>query len=227
MLCEVAADADFHVEPHRVMRETSRILFKFDNYVRRQRRWRPLRLQEFVRQLFRALGVVEHEVDALVGYALELDRTLNLWTFTLPFVPQTLDRLRRSGYAMSVISNADGRVAQMLRELELADYFEAIFDSAVVGIEKPDPGIFRYALAQLDVKPERVIYIGDVFFLDVWGANRAHAPALHLDPCGFYRKWPGVHIPDISVLPEWLQSHARNPNGYDLMPARDFELKQD
>ena len=45
----------------------------------------------------------------------------------------------------------------------------------LLGVEKPDPRIYRHALAQLSVPPDQVAFIGDSPALDV-------APALAVGP---------------------------------------------
>ncbi len=45
-----------------------------------------------------------------------------------------------------------------------------------------DPRIFDFALAVLDLAPERVAYVGDSVRNDVRGAEAAGLVALHLDP---------------------------------------------
>ena len=41
------------------------------------------------------------------------------------------------------------------------DLFEVIVDSSAVGIRKPDPAIYRMALDQLGVAPERSVFLDD------------------------------------------------------------------
>ncbi len=122
---------------------------------------------------------------------------------------------------MSVVSNADGRVEEILKEVGIAPYFERIFDSAVVGIEKPDPDIFRLVLDALTLSPEDAIYVGDRVAVDVLGANRAGIPAVHLDPAGLYNDWPGVHIPTLGALPGFLDRYAAAPTAFNLYPCRE------
>ncbi len=125
---------------------------------------------------------------------------------------------------MSVISNADGRVAEALHDLGLSHYFERIFDSAILGVEKPNPGIFEVALRELNLQPNDALYIGDVFFIDVWGANQVGLGGLHLDPLDLYAGWPGVHLRDVRHLPDWLAQYLAAPTTFDLFPATDLRL---
>lgn len=173
------------------------------------------------------LGWPADTAGQIEAKAREEDRKRSLWTFTFPWVAKTLAALAEAGYRMSVISNADGRAPTILQELGLAGYFEAIFDSHIVGVEKPDPAIFALAFAELGIKPEAALYVGDVFFIDVWGANRAGLGAVHLDPLGLYQDWPGVHLRDIRQLPAWLAAYARSEvAGEELFAANGFAIEQ-
>jgi len=61
-----------------------------------------------------------------------------------------------------------------------------VVDSAVVGVSKPDPAIFRIALDALGVPPSRtVLHVGDSLRYDVTGALAAGLQPVHLDPNGF------------------------------------------
>jgi len=61
-----------------------------------------------------------------------------------------------------------------------------IVDSAVVGVAKPDPAIFRIALDALGVLADRsVLHVGDSLRYDVAGAHAAGLQPVHMDPYGF------------------------------------------
>ena len=125
---------------------------------------------------------------------------------------------------MAVISNSDGRVDQILQELNLRNFFEIVIDSFVVGVEKPDPFIFEIALKRLNWDPKETIYIGDIYYIDVWGANRAGLGAVHLDMMGLYDNWEGIRIPSIHELPDLLTKMDGNLHKWNLFPARDFKI---
>jgi len=121
---------------------------------------------------YERLGLCNKALEEAAQGIHRRDRVKSLWTFTFPWVVQTLRRLSAQGYRMSVVSNSDGRIAQILDEVGLSHHFERIFDSHIVGIEKPRPGIFEAALNELHLQPAEAIYIGDVFYIDVWGRIR-------------------------------------------------------
>ena len=71
-----------------------------------------------------------------------------------------------------------------------------VVDSAVVGIAKPDPGIFAIALDALAVPAGRratVIHVGDALRYDVAGALAAGIIPVHLDPFGDCQAPEGHH----------------------------------
>jgi putative hydrolase of the HAD superfamily len=109
-----------------------------------------------------------------------------------------LRALAAFGLPMGVVSNSDGTVAAELRRLGVCYAPDGqqpvgagvkvgvVIDSAVVGVSKPDPAIFRIALDALGVPPSRaVLHVGDSLRYDVTGALAAGLQPVHLDPHGF------------------------------------------
>lgn len=74
-------------------------------------------------------------------------------------------------YKLGVISNNFGNTAGWCDEFELTPLLDVIIDSTVLGISKPEPGIFEAALAELNVSPSESIYIGDSYKADMVGAK--------------------------------------------------------
>jgi putative hydrolase of the HAD superfamily len=103
--------------------------------------------------------------------------------------PGTREALERIGarYRLAVISNADGRIAELLSGCGIADCFQTITDSGVVGQEKPHPLIFETALRATQAKAEESLYVGDVYSVDFVGATQAGMQAVLFDACGAYR----------------------------------------
>ena len=90
--------------------------------------------------------------------------------------------LSAAGLRLGVVSNSDGRVEEALAAAGIRDRFDVILDSALVGVEKPDPAIFRAALAALGVAPEEALYVGDLYDVDVVGARAAGIEGVLLVP---------------------------------------------
>ena len=89
-----------------------------------------------------------------------------------PEVHDVLTQLRRKGYSLAIISNFDRRLYPVLADLDLAGFFGTVVISSEVGVDKPDPRIFRYALARLGVRPTQAWHVGDDPKRD-WGAESA------------------------------------------------------
>jgi len=178
--------------------------------------------QGYAHALFETLGMVNGVTHTVAQAAEARHCQRNLWTFTFDWVPETLLHLAAQGYRMSVISNSDGRTAKVFHDLGLAHYFERIFDSKILGIGKPAPAVFEWALRELNLQPADALYIGDIFEVDVRGANRAGLGGLHLDPLGLYVGWPGVHLTTVRDLPDWLAWYAAIPLTSELFPTRNL-----
>lgn len=105
------------------------------------------------------------------------------WRRPVPGARRAVERLRRAGVRVAVISNSAGGVRDMLVEAGLGRLFEFVIDSSEVGTAKPDPAIFRLALDRMGLGPERVWYVGDSPHHDLAGARAAGlAAAVLVDP---------------------------------------------
>jgi putative hydrolase of the HAD superfamily len=78
----------------------------------------------------------------------------------------------RQRYRLGIVSNFYGNLQAVCDETGLASHFSALVDSHCVGVEKPDPAIFRAALDALRATPETTVFIGDSLRRDREGARR-------------------------------------------------------
>jgi putative hydrolase of the HAD superfamily len=108
------------------------------------------------------------------------------WCDIRPGTREALVRLAES-YRLAVISNADGKIADVLERCGIGDCFETITDSGIVGKEKPHPAIFEAALRSLGVPAQESLYTGDVFSVDYVGATRVGMQAVLFDVVGAYK----------------------------------------
>ena len=88
-------------------------------------------------------------------------------------VLDVLRELRARGLRLAVVSNWDSRLQGIAEGLGLAGLVDAMVISAVAGVRKPDPGIFRVALDALKVRAEEAVHVGDLPEEDVAGALAA------------------------------------------------------
>ena len=113
-------------------------------------------------------------------------RQFNLWETVPNDVMPALTALRARGFRLVVVSNANGTLLSMFTRLGLVGAFDVIFDSHVVGIEKPDPRFFQHALEQSGALPETTVHVGDLYHVDVVGARSAGIAAILLDAGNLY-----------------------------------------
>jgi putative hydrolase of the HAD superfamily len=135
-----------------------------------------------------AVAALADELLPVLRHRGQSDR---LWSHVLPGVPEGLARFREMGLQLVVVSNSDGTVERGLEAAGLRGYFDLVFDSAIVGFEKPDPRFFEHALARAGARAGRVVHVGDLYHADVTGARAAGVHAVLLDP---YGDWHDVDV---------------------------------
>jgi putative hydrolase of the HAD superfamily len=140
------------------------------------------RARVYLEALFTEAGVPAGRMEEVARALQRLHQDWHLWCRTVPGTAETLDRLRAAGLRLGIVSNSDGRVEEALTAAGIRDRFDVILDSALVGVEKPDPAIFRAALTALGVAPEEALYVGDLYDVDVVGARAAGVEAVLLVP---------------------------------------------
>lgn len=126
------------------------------------------------------------------------------WDQILPGTRDALERIRQE-YAIAVISNADGRIDAVLRRCSIADCFESITDSGIVGHEKPHRAIFEAALRQMKADAAESLYVGDVYSVDYVGASNAGLQAVLFDVAGAYREREFPRVESLEDLERWLK----------------------
>ena len=75
-------------------------------------------------------------------------------------------------YRLGIVSNFYGNLEAVCESAGLGSFFTVMVDSHCVGVEKPDPAIFRVALERLGATPEKTVFIGDSLRRDREGARR-------------------------------------------------------
>ena len=87
---------------------------------------------------------------------------------------------------VGVVSNSNGNAHVLLKQAGIGADLDFVIDSAVVGVEKPDPRIFELAVRQAGVAAHEAAYVGDLYSVDVLGARAAGLHPILLDPRGFW-----------------------------------------
>jgi putative hydrolase of the HAD superfamily len=118
-------------------------------------------------------GAGARDVEPVVAWLWSEQPRANLWRRPITEMVDLARELARSGARLAVLSNSEGRLAELLEEISIADPFAVVVDSGKVGIEKPDRRIFDYTLAALGGEGVDPIHIGDSWAADIVGARDA------------------------------------------------------
>lgn len=97
----------------------------------------------------------------------------NLWRRPIAGMIELVRELREAGLIVGVVSNSEGRVAELAELLGWRRDFAVIADSGVLGIEKPDPAIFAWTAARLGCAADTIVHVGDSWAADIEGARNA------------------------------------------------------
>ena len=114
-----------------------------------------------IRRLTRQLSRDRSE-QVLDAYTDCLKTNLKMWE-VFPGIPGLLDRLRESGKQVAMVTSVPNRtlVCEALEGLTLKRYFAAVVTGEDVTRYKPDPEGIQMVLRRMEVRPSRVIMVGD------------------------------------------------------------------
>ena len=132
----------------------------------------------------------------------------NLWEQVPDDVVPALTRLRAAGLKLAVASNANGVLERCLGRIELAHFFDVICDSALEGVEKPDPRFFRILLERTGSRADSTLHVGDLYHVDVLGARSAGLHPLLLDRDNLYE---GFDVERVTSLEQVAAIAAPRP----------------
>lgn len=88
-------------------------------------------------------------------------------------------------YPMVLVSNFYGNIETVLTDFGIRDFFQAIIESAVMGVRKPDPRIFEHGVKALGMLPEATLVIGDSYRKDILPAESIGCQAIWIKGKGW------------------------------------------
>lgn len=167
--------------------------------------------QSYNRAYVRSVGV-PCDVEEYAIELLDNTRTALLWRWPVADTLAAMRRLAAANVPMGVVSNACGQIEAELLRSRVCQVGEGdgvsvrvIVDSEFVGVEKPDPAIFEFALPYFDeFARARIVYVGDSVTMDVAAARGAGLAALLLDPYDDHTGADFERIRSVSRLAEEL-----------------------
>ncbi len=122
-----------------------------------------------LKDTFAALNYkVEDDLIELLSKDYILNLTNQNYLFDGTF--DLLDYLKPK-YKLHIITNGfEEAQHNKMKKSNLLDYFETVTNSEMVGVKKPDPKIFNFALKSANANIENSIMIGDSYEADIQGA---------------------------------------------------------
>lgn len=95
---------------------------------------------------------------------------------------ETLAYLQKK-YQLHIITNGFNETQdRKLVRSNLGKYFQEIITSESVGVQKPDPAIFEYALKKAGAQREESIFLGDSLITDMLGAKEFGIDQIYYNP---------------------------------------------
>jgi putative hydrolase of the HAD superfamily len=137
--------------------------------------------------LLEGLGLTDpDEIEAAARFKRSYNPPAGLFDRADPSARAAIHCVKAAGLVVGVVSNSNGSARALLDGAGLAAELDFIIDSALVGVEKPDPRIFRLGLERAGVAAHEAVYIGDLYSVDVLGSRAAGLGSILLDPRGFW-----------------------------------------
>lgn len=158
-----------------------------------------------------AVGVDDDLVDH-AAVVLDHTRTHHLWRWPIPETLRALTALAGADVPMGVVSNASGQIEDALLRggicqtgPGLGATMRVVVDSHVVGVAKPDPRIFDFALpAFSEFDRSRIAYVGDSVTMDIRSSEAAGLHPVLIDPFDDHAGAAFERIPSVEAIVDWF-----------------------
>jgi len=133
-----------------------------------------------LKEAFDRVGVtVEDSLinDLSEAYIDQLSTFNNLFDGTFEILDYLSDK-----YQLHIITNGfEEAQEKKLATSNIKRYFKTVTNSEMVGVKKPNPKIFNFALDLANAKPNQSVMIGDSLEADIEGAHKIGMDTIHFD----------------------------------------------
>lgn len=109
-------------------------------------------------------------------------------------------------YPIALVSNFYGNLSVVLKEFCLSDLFDAVIESALVGVRKPDPKIFAMGVEALGLSPGEVTVVGDSIEKDILPAKSAGCSTI------WFRGEQWTDVPIDETVPDGIIDNIKELN---------------
>lgn len=156
-----------------------------------------------LRQAFDAVKVVVDDAminHLSVAYIEHLSSFNHLFDGTFEILDYLQDK-----YQLHIITNGfDEAQERKMKTSKIRSYFKTITNSEMVGVKKPNPKIFNFALNLANAKSSESIMIGDSLEADIEGAHHLGMDTIHFDYKDLYNTHSFKRITELRSLKNYL-----------------------
>jgi putative hydrolase of the HAD superfamily len=191
LTCEAAVDAMIKAGLKADRKKALKLLFQlYDRHGYEYKRIFQTLLKELT-------GKVDYGIVAAGVVAYRKERAWHLMVY--PDVLPTIDKLRRKGLKLAIVSDAPRMKAWIrLAEMGIQDRFDAVVTFDDTKVRKPDFRPFRLALKKLKARPQEAMMVGDWITRDILPAKELGMTAV-LAEYGITKKTKGNGKPDFRI----------------------------
>ena len=162
------------INNYRIHNEKLWSLYRVDKITKEELRTKRFRL------VLEEYGILDNQLAEDFGMAYVKESPLKTRLF--PFAIEVLSYLHKK-YKLHIITNGFQEVQHIkLEKSNLLPYFKTITTSEQVGVKKPNPFIFEYALNNAGAKVEESIMIGDDLEVDIIAAKIFGIEQVYFNP---------------------------------------------
>ena len=104
-------------------------------------------------------------------------------------------------YHLHIITNGfEEAQERKMQNSKIRSYFKTVTNSEMVGVKKPNPKIFNYALNSAEANPNESIMIGDSLEADIAGAQKVGLRTIHFDYKDVHNGDGNVRVKQLKAL---------------------------
>jgi putative hydrolase of the HAD superfamily len=118
----------------------------------------------------------------------------------VPGAAALLSRVHARSRVGIVSNNLLDEQQEKLRLCALDAFVDVVVVSEEAGVSKPDPAIFRIALARLECEPHEAVMVGDSWSADIAGAQSAGIRPIWFNPRGDAAPGGDATVPQLSAF---------------------------
>jgi putative hydrolase of the HAD superfamily len=173
---------------------------------------------DYLHSYARSLRVADDFLPEAIEHLRNEYVTGGLWSEVIDGSVDGLAELVDTGVPVGIVSNSDGTIEKRLEQMGILQVgpgdgveVRCVVDSGAVGVEKPDPHIFDFALDALEIEPESVWYVGDTPAFDIVGARRAGLLPILMDPFGVNDDYDVMCVRSLADVARMVRSRAADP----------------